>query len=415
MDSIDLFEGAQVASDHRELNRRLDLYSTSDEIGPGLILWHPNGALVRHLAERFSHDAHLLNGYELVYTPHVGKARLWEKSGHLANYGDKMFQPMSLEEDAYYVKPMNCPFHVEIFKSRPRSYRDLPKRFAEFGTVYRFELSGVLHGLSRARGFTVDDSHIFCRADQAVAEIEGALRFSLYMLRAFGFDDVSAFVATRPEGKAIGALEEWERATGVLWRAGAAVGLACREDPGGGAFYGPKIDLKVRDAHGREWQLSTVQFDFNLPERFGLEYVGPNGRAERPVMVHRALFGSFERFFGILVEHHSGAFPVWLAPVQVSVLPVAERHEEHASAVAAGLRDAGARVELLASDDRVPARVRDAELRRVPFVVVVGDREVESGRLSVRRRDERDVVTWPAAELVAALAEGAKAGVARRL
>ena len=403
------------AIDHRELNRRLDLFSTSEAIGPGLILWHPHGAMLRHLAERFSRDAHLLNGYELVSTPHVGKARLWETSGHLEHYADTMFRPMDVEGECYYVKPMNCPFHIEIFRSRPRSYRDLPKRYAEFGTVYRYELSGVLQGLSRVRGFTVDDSHIFCRPDQVADEIGRALRFSLYALRAFGFDEIEAFVATRPEKKAIGSAEEWERATKVLEAAVEAEGLAWSVDEGGGAFYGPKIDLKVRDSAGRDWQLGTVQFDFNLPVRFDLSYVGREGVPERPVMVHRALFGSFERFFGMLVEHYAGAFPIWLAPVQVSVLPVADRHHERSDEIVRALEASGARVELLPADDRVAARIRDAEVRKVPFAIVVGDREAGGGELAVRRRDERDVVEMSLDALAAAISKASEAGVPRRL
>jgi threonyl-tRNA synthetase len=399
--------------DHRDLGRDLDLFSTSPDVGPGLILWHPHGAMLRHLAERFSHEAHLLNGYEPVVTPHVGKGALWETSGHLDYFADSMFRPMEVESERYYLKPMNCPFHIQIFKSRPRSYRELPVRFAEFGTVYRYELSGVLQGLTRARGFTVDDSHIFCREEQAPEEVLHALRFSLYVLRAFGLEDFSAYVATRPEGKAVGEPAAWERATAVLRDAVEREGLAWEYDEGGGAFYGPKIDLKVRDSLGREWQLSTVQFDFNLPERFGLEYVGSDGERHRPVMVHRALFGSVERFLALLIEHHGGAFPLWLAPVQAAVLPVADRHLPYAREVAGALRAAGMRVEVDDRDDRLPAKVRDVELRKLPFALVVGDREAEAGSVAVRARGEGKVVTMSVDELLSSTHEARQHGVAR--
>ena len=401
--------------DHRDLGRELDLFSTSPDVGPGLILWHPQGAMLRHLAERFSHEAHLLNGYEPVVTPHVGKAVLWEKSGHLDYFADSMFRPMEVESERYYLKPMNCPFHIQIYQSRPRSYRELPLRYAEFGTVYRYELSGVLQGLTRVRGFTVDDSHIFCREDQAPREILHALRFSLYVLRAFGLDDFSAYVATRPEGKAVGDLAEWERATAVLRDAVEQEGLAWEYDEGGGAFYGPKIDLKVRDSLGREWQLSTVQFDFNLPERFGLEYVGSDGERHRPVMVHRALFGSVERFLALLIEHHGGAFPLWLAPVQAVVLPVADRHLEYARKVAGTLKAAGIRVEVDDRDDRVAAKIRDAEMRKVPYAVVVGDTESAAGSVAVRERGGKKVVGMSIDAFLASTHDARQLGVAREL
>ena len=401
--------------DHRDLGRDLDLFSTSPDVGPGLVLWHPRGAMLRHLAERFSHEAHLLNGYEPVVTPHVGKAALWERSGHLEFFADSMFAPMEVESEAYYLKPMNCPFHVHIFKSRQRSYRDLPIRFAEFGTVYRYELSGVLQGLTRVRGFTQDDSHIFCREDQAAEEVLAALRFSLYVLRSFGLDDFAAYVATKPEGKAVGAAADWDRATAVLRDAVEAEGLAWKVDEGGGAFYGPKIDLKVRDALGREWQLSTVQFDFNLPERFGLEYVGADGKGHRPVMVHRALFGSVERFLALLIEHHGGAFPLWLAPVQAAVLPVTDRHVGYAREVAAALRSTGLRVEVDDRDERVPAKVRDAELQKLPYMLVVGDREAGAETVSVRVRGSAKVVERSVEAFLASIAEERARGVARAL
>src|SRR2546423_6082944 len=357
--------------DHRTLGKALDLYSTSEAVGPGLILWHPRGATVRFLAERFSQEAHLSNGYEWVYTPHIGRAGLWETSGHLTFYRDSMYSPMDIEGEDYYVKPMNCPFHIEIFKSRPRSYRELPKRYAEYGSVYRYERSGVLHGLTRVRGLTQDDAHTFCRPDQIEDEVGHALRFSLYILRTFGLENFKGYISTRPE-KSVGSLEDWERAITTLKGVAQRVGLSYDIDEGGGAFYGPKIDLKVVDLLGREWQLSTIQFDFNLPERFGLEYMGEDGQTHRPYMVHRALFGSAERFVGMLIEHYAGAFPLWLAPEQVVLVPIADRHQSYAQEVAQHLRRAGMRILVDEGNDRMQAKIRHAELQKIPYVLVVG-------------------------------------------
>jgi threonyl-tRNA synthetase len=324
--------------DHRKLGKELDLYSTSDDVGPGLILWHPKGAMIRVLAEDFSRQAHLRSGYDWVFSPHIGRSHLWQTSGHLGFFRENMYSPMDIDGEEYFAKPMNCPFHIQIFKNRQRSYRDLPKRYAEFGTCYRYERSGVLHGLTRVRGFTQDDAHIFCRPDQIEEEIDRALEFSLYILRAFGLEDFTAFLATRPE-KAVGDPADWERATQALRLAVEAHGIPYKLDEGGGAFYGPKIDLKFNDALGREWQLTTVQFDFNMAERFGLEYTGEDGQPHRPFMVHRALLGSFERFFGVLIEHFAGAFPVWLAPVQAVVIPIStDKHLEYAAEVAKNRR-----------------------------------------------------------------------------
>ena len=402
MNSSDLHEDAPVASDHRELNRRLDLYSMSEAIGPGLILWHPNGAMVRHLAERFSQDAHLLNGYEFVYTPHVGKAQLWETSGHLANYGDKMFQPMSVEDDPYYVKPMNCPFHVAIYKSRPRSYRELPKRFAEFGTVYRYELSGVLHGLTRARGFTVDDSHIFCRPDQLQDEIAALL--GLVRTWYATFDLKPSFkLSTRPE-KSLGTQEQWDQAEAALYQALAINALDYKLNPGDGAFYGPKIDIDVEDALGRPWQIATIQVDLTmLPERFQLEYIDADGQPKRPVAIHRAIFGSYERFIGILTEHFAGAFPTWLAPVQARVIPISEKHSAYARSVHERLRAARLRAELDDRNEKLGYRIREAQLRKVPYVLVVGEREAQAGTVSLRHRGGDDLGAQPLDRVVADL------------
>jgi threonyl-tRNA synthetase len=346
--------------------------------------------MIRYLADRFSQEAHLLNGYRWVYTPHIGRSVLWETSGHLDFYRESMYAPMTIDEEQYYVKPMNCPFHIQIYKGRRRSYRELPLRYAEFGTVYRYELSGTLQGLTRVRGFTQDDAHIFCRPEQAADEIRRALRFSLYVLRTFGLQDFTAYLSTRPAQKAIGSEEEWRAAEAALRAAIEGEGLPYQVDEGGGAFYGPKIDLKLLDALGREWQLSTVQFDFNLPARFDLEYVAEDGRMHRPHMVHRALFGSAERFFAMLIEHYAGAFPLWLAPVQAVVIPIAERHCAFAEEVAALLQAEGMRVEVNTSSERMNAKIRDAQIAKVPYALVLGDREVQNRTVSVRGREGGD-------------------------
>ena len=372
--------------DHRKLGKELDLFSASDAVGPGLILWHPKGAMIRVLVEDFSRNAHLQNGYEWVFSPHIGRAQLWHTSGHLDFYKESMYSPMDIEGEDYYAKPMNCPFHIEIFKSHLRSYRDLPRRYAEYGTVYRYERSGVLHGLTRVRGFTQDDAHIFCRPDQVEEEISRALEFSLYVLRSMGLTDFKAYLSTKPE-KSVGDLSKWEVATEALRRAIEAHELPYELDKGGGAFYGPKIDLKVMDALDREWQLSTIQFDFNLPERFGLEYIGEDGLPHQPYMVHRALLGSMERFFGVLIEHFGGAFPVWLAPVQVVVIPIADRHIEYANEVTQALRAAGMRVELDERSERMNAKIRDAQKQKVPYMLVLGDNEMNNKKVSLRVRD----------------------------
>ena len=371
--------------DHRKLGRELDLFSISDDVGSGLVLWHPNGAKVRYLAERFWEDEHLRNGYDFVYTPHIGKSDLWEISGHLGFYAENMYAPIEIEDQQYYLKPMNCPFHIEIYKSGIRSYRDLPMRLAEKGTVYRYERSGVMHGLMRVRGFTQDDAHHFCAPSQMPDEIDFVLSFSLNMLRSFGFNDINAYLSTRPE-KAVGAPEQWRDAEAALEAALKRADLPYHVDEGGGAFYGPKIDLKVKDAIGREWQLSTIQFDFNLPERFDMTYIEEDGQAYRPYMIHRALLGSIERFFGVLIEHYGGAFPVWLAPIQAVIIPIADRHMDYAKEAAAELKAAGLRVEVDDRSDRMNAKIRDAEKKKIPYMLVVGDREMEQGQVDIRRR-----------------------------
>ena len=371
--------------DHRKLGRELDLYSISENVGSGLVLWHPNGAMVRFLAERFWEDQHLKNGYDFVYTPHIGKADLWKTSGHLDFYAENMYAPIEIEDQKYYLKPMNCPFHIEIYKSDIRSYRDLPLRYAEKGTVYRYERSGVMHGLMRVRGFTQDDAHHFCTPAQMPEEIDFVLSFSLNMLRAFGFQEIEAYLSTRPE-KAVGDPQRWEDAEAALEQSLKRAELPYQVDEGGGAFYGPKIDLKVKDALGREWQLSTIQFDFNNPERFDMTYIEEDGQAYRPYMIHRALLGSIERFFGVLIEHYGGAFPVWLSPNQVVIIPIADRHVDYAKEVARQLKEADLRVEVDERSDRMNAKIRDAEKRKVPYMLVVGDREMENEQVDIRRR-----------------------------
>ncbi|MBT7302237.1 MAG: threonine--tRNA ligase [Victivallales bacterium] len=371
--------------DHRKLGTELELFSTHEDIGPGLVCWHPKGARIRHVIETFWRDAHYANGYELLNTPHVGKANLWQTSGHLDFYKEGMYAPMSIDENDYYVKPMNCPFHIKIYQNRPRSYRELPLRWGELGTVYRYEKGGVLHGLLRVRGFTQDDAHIICTPEQIEDEITEVLRFSLYMWKAFGFEDIKAYLATRPE-KAVGDPERWDQALVSLEKAVQRCGLECEVDEGGGAFYGPKIDLKIKDALGREWQTTTIQFDFNLPERFDMTYVGADGERHRPYMVHRALLGSLERFFGILIEHYAGAFPLWLSPEQVRVLPISEKFADYAETVRQALANAGLRVSVDGEADPIGAKIRRARNQRLPYMAVVGEREVESGEVALRGR-----------------------------
>lgn len=371
--------------DHRRLNRQLGLYIAPEDIGGGLIIYGPKAGRIRTLVEDFWRQEHYANGYELLYTPHIGLGKLWETSGHLDFYQENMYSPMDIEGQDYYLKPMNCPFHVLFYRSQVRSYRELPLRWAELGTVYRFERSGVLHGLLRTRGFTQDDAHIICTPEQIEGEIAEVLRFSLHMWQAFGFDDYRLYVATRPD-KAIGSNEQWTRAAAALEKVVQAQDLPFEVDPGGGAFYGPKIDLKINDALGREWQMTTIQFDFNLPERFDMTYVGADGAEHRPYMVHRALLGAWCRFFGLLIEHYGGAFPVWLAPEQVVIVPVADRHLEYAREAEMALRKAGIRVRLDARSERMNLKIRQAQLEKVPGMVIIGDREVGDGTVSVRLR-----------------------------
>ncbi len=384
--------------DHRKLGRELDLFSVHEDVGPGLIHWHPKGARVRSIIEDFWRQEHFQGGYDILYTPHIGRAGLWETSGHLGFYRDNMYAAMEIDENAYFIKPMNCPFHIQIYQQHKRSYRDLPLRWAELGTVYRYEKAGVLHGLLRVRGFTQDDAHIFCTPDQIFDEIKRVLRFALSIWKAFGFTSISAYLATRPE-KAVGEAARWEQATASLEEALRSEGIRYEVDAGGGAFYGPKIDLKVKDAIGREWQVSTIQFDFNMPERFNLAFVGADGKDHRPYMVHRALLGSIERFFGILVEHYAGAFPLWLAPEQVRVLPLTEKQADFARGVCDQLAAAGFRARVDDRSEKVGARIRDAQMEKVPFMVIAGQKEVDAGTVSVRTRSGEQSVK-PLAELI---------------
>jgi len=396
--------------DHRKIGHDLDLFSSVDEIGAGLILWHPKGAKVRKLVENFWSEEHEKSGYDFVYTPHIGKSQLWETSGHLGFYKENMYSPIDIEGQQYYLKPMNCPFHIHIYKSSLRSYRDLPIRYAEEGTVYRFERSGVMHGLMRVRGFTQDDAHHFCRPDQMPAEIDFVLDFSLHILRSFGFTDIHAYLSTKPE-KAVGEPERWIAAEAALRASLERAGVEYDVDQGGGAFYGPKIDLKVKDAIGREWQLSTIQFDFNNPERFDLTYIGEDGQPHRPYMVHRALLGSLERFFGVLIEHYAGAFPVWLSPVQAALIPIADRHVDYAREVAAELRQAGLRVMVDDRGERMNAKIRDAQNQKIPYMLVVGDKEVENCQVALRLRNGEN----PGPMAVAEFLDRAKDEVARKV
>ena len=376
--------------DHRILGRDLDLFSVHDETGPGLIIWHPKGARVRGLVEDVWKREHYRWGYDLVYTPHIGRSTLWETSGHLENFKENMFAPMDMDGQDYYLKPMNCPFHIMYYRSDLRSYRDLPMRIGELGSVYRYERGGTLHGMLRVRGMTQDDAHIFCRPDQIVDEVNGVLDLTFHLLDMFDFADYSVMLSTRPD-KAVGSEEEWEVATNSLRSTLEGRGLAYVVEEGGGAFYGPKIDVHIRDAIGRLWQCTTVQFDFNLPRRFGLTYIGADGAEHQPYMVHRALFGSMERFMGVLIEHFGGAFPTWLAPVQAKIIPIADRHHEYAAEVNDRLSDAGVRVETDLRNERMGFKIREAQIQKLPYMLIVGDREIAAGSVGVRLRSGEDL------------------------
>lgn len=393
--------------DHRKLGKALDLFSIHEEAGAGLIYWHPKGARIRLEVEDFWRKAHLEHGYELLYTPHMGKSWLWETSGHLGFYRDSMYSGMKVDEQDYYVKPMNCPFHIMIYKTHLRSYRDLPLRWAELGTVYRYEKSGVLHGLMRVRGFTQDDAHIFCTHEQIESEIIEVIRFAKYVLGAFGFTEMNYYLSTKPE-KSVGSEELWHKAESALRQALESEGLKYEVDEGGGAFYGPKIDIKIKDALGREWQLSTIQFDFNMSERFDLTYIGEDGKEHKPFMVHRALLGSIERFFGILIEHFGGEFPLWLAPTQVAVVPVSQNYAEYALKVFNTLKASGIRVEIDERNEKIGYKIRDWEMKKVPLMLIVGEKEQSSNTVSLRKHKEGDKGSLALSEFIDKIADEIK-------
>ena len=384
--------------DHRVLGRELELFTITDSVGPGLAHWLPKGARIRVAIEEYWKKRHYEAGYEIIYTPHVGRSNLWQTSGHLGFYKEGMFPCMKVQEgsgndsfiEEYYVKPMNCPFHIQVYQFKKHSYRDLPMRLAELGTVYRYEKDGVRHGLFRVRGFTQDDAHIFCTPEQIVQEIKDTVNFAKAMLGKFGFKDIQAYLSTKPE-KAVGDPERWAQAEASLREALEQEGMSYEVDEGGGAFYGPKIDMKIKDALGRPWQLGTVQFDFNLPERFNLTYIGDDGKEHQPYMVHRALLGSIERFFGILIEHYAGAFPRWLSPEQIRILPISDKALDYAKKIRSELCKAGFRVDVDASPDKLGAKIRLATVQKVPYQVVVGPRDEAAGTISVRSRTEGDL------------------------
>ncbi len=394
--------------DHRTLGRELDLFSTHEETGPGLIIWHPKGARVRGIVEDVWKREHYRAGYDLVYTPHIGRATLWETSGHLENFKENMFAAMDMEGQDYYLKPMNCPFHIMYYRNGLRSYRDLPMRIGELGSVYRYERGGTLHGALRVRGMTQDDAHIFCRPDQIADEVNGVLDLTFHLLDMFEFGDYEVMLSTRPD-KAVGSEEEWATATDSLADTLRGRGMEYAVEEGGGAFYGPKIDIHIRDAIGRLWQCTTVQFDFNLPRRFGLSYIDADGSARQPYMVHRALFGSLERFMGVLIEHFGGAFPTWLAPTQALIIPIADRHREYAERVRAELESAGLRAQADLRNERMGFKIREAQMQKTPYMLIVGDREIAAGAVGVRLRSGEDLGAMPVADAAERIAEDAGA------
>ncbi|OGJ86597.1 MAG: threonine--tRNA ligase [Candidatus Raymondbacteria bacterium RifOxyA12_full_50_37] len=390
LDEYLLFLEEAKKRDHRNVGRTLDLFSQSEQVGPGLVLWHPNGGRLRTLIEDYWRQEHYKNGYEIVYSPHIGRATLWETSGHLDFYKENMYAAMEIDEQEYYVKPMNCPFHIVMYKSALRSYRDLPLRWAELGTVYRYEKSGVLHGLLRVRGFTQDDAHIICRPDQMPEEIRKVLRFCLHILKAFGFETFAIYLATKPKEKSVGDQAMWDDATAALAQAVKDEGLVCAIDEGGGAFYGPKIDIKIKDALNREWQCSTIQFDFNLPERFDMTYAGSNNDKQRPYMIHRALLGSMERFMGVLIEHYAGDLPLWLAPQQAMVIPVSQKFVAYAESVHQVLVAADLRASVDYRDEKIGYKIREAENNKIPYMLIVGEKECVANTVSLRKRKKGD-------------------------
>ena len=376
--------------DHRKLGKDLDLFSINEEVGPGLVLWHPRGAMIRHLIESYWKEEHLRRGYDLVYTPHLGRSTLWETSGHLGHYKENMYAAVEVEDQDYYIKPMNCPFHISIYNSDLHSYRELPIRMAELGTVYRYERSGVLHGLMRVRGFTQDDAHIICMPEQLDEEVEKLIVFSLDMLKHFGFEDFLIYVSTKPQDS-VGKNEDWENATQALAKSLQKLSLNYELDEGGGAFYGPKIDIKIKDAIGRAWQCTTIQFDFNLPELFDMQYIGSDNTPHRPYMIHRAILGSVERFFATLLEYHGGRLPLWLAPEQIRILPITDAQNDYAKQLQAKFANLGYRVKVDSRNEKVGYKIREAELQKIPYMCVIGKNEEAEGTLTLRQHVKGDL------------------------
>ncbi|HUT96372.1 MAG TPA: threonine--tRNA ligase [Candidatus Paceibacterota bacterium] len=376
--------------DHRLIGQKLDLFSIDEEVGPGLILWHPKGTALKGVIENYWVNEHLKNGYEIIDTPHIGRIKLWQTSGHTDFYKENMFGPMEVEGDKYLIKPMNCPFHMKIYKTKSRSYRDLPIRWAELGTVYRFERSGVLHGLTRVRGFTQDDAHIICTPDQLADEMMAAVKFGIKLLKEFGFKEYNIYLATRPE-KYVGTPKNWEKATSTLKNVLNKLNLKYQIDKGGGVFYGPKIDIKIKDSLGREWQCTTVQFDFNLPEKFNLTYIDDKGQKQRPYMVHRALLGSIERFIGVLLENYAGALPFWLSPIQIYVIPIGDRHAKYAEQIKEKLMAYDLRAKVKNENETVSKKIREGEMQKIPYMLVIGDEETKAKSVRVRTREKGDI------------------------
>jgi threonyl-tRNA synthetase len=395
--------------DHRRLGKELQLFTVSDQIGPGLILWQPKGAQLRRLIEDYWKDEHYRHGYELLYTPHIARQDLWKTSGHLDFYAENMYSGMEIDEVKYQLKPMNCPFHIGVYKSDKRSYREFPIRWAELGTVYRYERAGALHGLLRVRGFTQDDAHIFCREDQLDDEIFNILDLNLHILKTFGFSDYDIYLSTRPE-KSVGSDESWDNATSALKKALDKAGLGFIVDPGEGVFYGPKIDIKIKDQLGRSWQCSTIQVDFNLPERFDMTYTGSDNSEHRPIMIHRALMGSLERFVGVLIEHYAGVFPLWFAPVQARILNITDDQLDYGERVYDELRKAGIRVEKDLRNEKLNYKIREAQLGKIPYMLIIGDKEKADGTVTVRLRDGKNLSPMSVADFAARVTDECRAG-----
>lgn len=397
-----LFLEEAAKRDHRKLGKDLDLFSINDEVGAGLVLWHPNGSMIRHQIESYWKDQHLKNGYKLVNSPHLGRSKLWETSGHLSFYKDDMYSAVKVDDQEYYIKPMNCPFHLSIYNANHHSYRELPIRLAELGTVYRYERSGVLHGLMRVRGFTQDDAHIICTPEQVDSEVEKLIVFSLDMLRHFGFKDFMIYLSTKPEAS-VGRDEDWQMATESLKASLTKLDLPFDVDEGGGAFYGPKIDIKIKDAIGRAWQCTTIQFDFNLPERFDMQYIGADNTAHRPYMIHRAIFGSLERFFATLLEHHGGNLPLWLAPVQMMMLPITDAQLDYCKDLQEKFLAEGLRCEIDPRSEKIGYKIREAELKKIPFMCIIGAKEAEQNTLTLRRHTKGDLGSMTYDDALAAI------------